>query len=153
MTDQPTFEPNILISGIKPLCVPAGTAVDIALTIIAAIALPLLFLETGAFELDQPAFSDHLDDVMNGVGFAASLLAVSSLATVVGAYIAARRANIVHIKHGVWVVVLGLFIVFLLPADDSAPSAPLWFDVASWLLVFPCGILGGYLARLRANVA
>lgn len=136
-----------LFSGIKPTPVLLGAAIDIALTILFAIVAVPLFLPQGAFDLKDEQFSQAMDAMMNGYPFILTTMLLGCLASMAGAYVAARRAGCLELKHGLWVVIVSSALAFLLPSDESASTTPLWVDVLGWCLVFPAGVYGGHLAR------
>jgi hypothetical protein len=69
--------------------------------------------------------------------------------TVLGAFVGARRAGTLHLRHGGWVAVasavIGLLFL-LLPGEAAGPAPPLWYEVVSWVLLLPSGLLGGALS-------
>ena len=68
--------------------------------------------------------------------------------TVYAAYWGARRAGTRHLRHGGWIAIVAAAmgtLLYLIPgADESA--RPVWYDALGYVLMFPAGLLGGFLA-------
>jgi hypothetical protein len=122
---------------------------DWALTIFFGIISVPIFLDSGAWELDEQGYAMAIDSLFLDNSYLVFTLFFGCLATVIGGYIAAKRACIVHLKHGLYVALVSTIVFFLLPDDDTSAQIPLWYDIASWFLVFPSGLLGGYIAKAR----
>jgi hypothetical protein len=149
MQDQPSFEPTSLVSGVKPGWVFAGVAIDWTLSFVFGLVMFSLFVGAEAWGLDNGAIDELIDKVLLDPNFLITSLLVGSFATIIGAYVAARRANVVPLKHGFWVAVASTVIYFAISGDKPSSEYPLWYEVVAWVLVLPCGLVGGYLAKLR----
>jgi hypothetical protein len=147
MDTEQSFEPNIIYSGVKPLWVLMGVAIDWALTIIFVIVTMPIFFDSGALELSESEFAEHSEVVRQGAGYLVTSLLMGALATVIGAFFAARKAGAVHLKQGLWVSIASAVFYLVIPDGELGDVIPLWAEVASWSILLPSGILGGYLAK------
>ncbi|MDA8099738.1 MAG: hypothetical protein M0042_08935 [Nitrospiraceae bacterium] len=72
-------------------------------------------------------------------------LIVGLCCTGTGAYIAGRIAKSQEMFHGIIVSLLGMALGLFF----TETGIPLWYDIASYVLILPAGAAGGYLALLR----
>ena len=91
-----------------------------------------------------------IGDLAVSTSYVAASIAVGALGTVLGAFIGARRAGQLHVRHGGWIAVastaLGALLMLLEPPARDAAEFPFWAQVAAWLLILPAGMTGGALA-------
>jgi hypothetical protein len=146
------IEPQGLLEGISWRAVLFGAIVDTALTVFAFAILMLWVAGSDAFSPDEDVADRAIGGAVLSPEFLLCGLVVGVLATVIGAYVGARRAGIFHIRHGGWIAVCSALIslLFLLvPGANSEPTPPLWYDAVGFFLILPAGLLGGLLAALR----
>jgi putative membrane protein (TIGR04086 family) len=76
---------------------------------------------------------------------------IGSLGTVLGGFVAGRKAGVFESKHGAFVGLGSLIVSFIeMVLMDEPPSGPEWFRMISVLAIIPAGALGGYIAgRLK----
>lgn len=158
MAPAPSSHPIDLVSGIRPGPVLLGVAVDWALTVVFSLFLTQAFLDPGLWDVPEGDFDStyaaEIDAMLTNTDFLLASLVFGALATAIGGYVAASKAATLQLKYGLMVaVVSGLtgLLVGLLPGESSSPPLPFWYDLAGWCVLIPAGILGGYVARRRAN--
>jgi len=73
---------------------------------------------------------------------------IGMLGTMIGGFVAARKAGVLEIKHGAFVAVGSLVVSAIEQAmqEESVPL-PEWFRFLSVAATIPAGALGGYLAE------
>ena len=73
---------------------------------------------------------------------------IGTLATVLGGFVAARKAGKLEIKHGALVGICSLALSFIEQSlqEESLPL-PEWYRFLSVLAIIPAGALGGFLAE------
>jgi hypothetical protein len=149
MMPHAPIEPEGMFEGLSGSAILFGAFVDIAATVIGSILLvswlaPEL-MSRG--ESDAPAILARLSATTS---YVAGNVAVGALATVLGAFVGARRAGQLQVRHGGWIAVTSTAIGVLMTAFDTpardAADAPLWAQVIAWLLILPAGMCGGALA-------
>lgn len=158
MEPEPPSSPIDLVTGIRPGPVVLGVAVDWVCTIVFSVFLTRYFLDPGIFNLPDDefdaAYDAALDAMLMDSGYLLATLLAGSLATLIGAYVGANRAATLQLKYGFVIAIAsglaGLLLGLLLDAGTGS-AVPAWYDAAGWLLLIPAGVLGGYLARRRAN--
>lgn len=156
----PTMASSGILAGLKPGAVVRGVVVDWALSMGFSILITRSFLDPGVWNVDDSqfdaAFTSELEAMYQDPSFLWVSMLAGVLATVVGAYVGARRAGTLPLKHGLAVAVAtgltGLLLYFL-PGNGGGPTIPLWYNVAGWLVLIPAGILGGYIVREQARKA
>ena len=139
--------------GLKPAEIVLGVAVDWVLSIFFGI-LSVNFFVDPADRADEVSFEAALDALAGNPGYLMLALISGAFSTAVGAYIGAKRAGVVQLKHGLAIAVVSAFAAVLLQMSaepDGAQALPRWYTMGSWLLIFPAGILGGYYAREYAR--
>ena len=156
MQKIPASQPQGVLAGSRPKDVLLGVAVDWALTIIAGVVVLLLFLDSDLWDAEEEVLNQALSALNADAAYLATTFLLGTTATVIGAYVGAKRAGVLHLKHGLAIAVLSAALALLfvpLPADGGIADIPLWYDIASWLFILPAGIFGGYLARERKERA
>ena len=68
-----------------------------------------------------------------------------------GAYIGAMVARREPMRHAAWVGILSLLVGVAITLVQGGPSAPLWYDVLSFILVLPISLVGGRLAAMSLS--
>ena len=152
----PPLEPEGLFDGLRWGCIVRGALLDILLTTLAYIPMLLLLVGPEAFSEDDGAASEAIDQAMASPEGLLLGAIVGLAATVAGAYYAARRAGVHHLRHGGWVAVVSLLLAvpFLFSPDfQSSARNPVWYDVLSIAATLPAGLLGGAIARAREGAA
>jgi putative membrane protein (TIGR04086 family) len=64
-----------------------------------------------------------------------------------GGYVAGRMARTRSVTHGVCVGIGVLLVTLMIEALSPDPTAPLWFNVVSFIGVVPAATMGGRLAQ------
>lgn len=142
------IEPEGLFDGLSGGSIALGALVDIGATVVVG-SLLLLWLAPDVFSPDEATSAEALEAFYASAGYAALQLALGMLCTVFGAYVGARRAGRLHVRHGGWIAVASTALNALLIAIDpsiGSDPAPFWMQALGWVLVIPAGIAGGALA-------
>ena len=156
MTSRPSpIEPEGLFDGLRWTAILRGAVLDNVLTI--ASIFPILWLVAGgdAFSDDEETARQAIDQGLASPEFLLWSSLVGAVITVYAAFWAARKAGVLHLRHGGWTAVASaaLASLFLLvPGATTDPQTPLWHDALALALTVPSGLLGGWLAsRLHAR--
>ena len=110
----------------------------------------LLFMTLLAAALMLTGLS--VDEVMNRMKSTNGLLLGLIIGlgfTVLGGYIAGRRAGSAERKHGALVAIIGM-VLALIFREGGIPAL---FDIAGFAGMLPAGLLGGHLAQKRRERA
>ena len=155
-SDHPSIEPEGTFDGLRPFPILFGAAVDhlatqVGLTVLVLWASPTL--GDGSPEAREAA-----REVLSSDPVVAASLAVGAACTVLGAFVGARWAGQLHVRHGGWIAVIStalsaLFLLVITPSPEAAANQaqyPFWADAVGWLLIIPSGMLGGALAAVGA---
>jgi hypothetical protein len=149
MMQREPIEPEGTFDGLSGTAILLGTFIDIVATEIAGTLLILWFAPTLPTQ-DPEQVRKLLGDLAMSTSYVAASIAVGALGTVLGAFIGARRAGQLHVRHGGWIAVastaLGALLMLLEPPSRDATEFPFWAQVAAWLLILPAGMTGGALA-------
>ena len=151
MMPRAPVEPEGMFVGLRANAIVFGAFVDIAATVIAS-TLFVLGLAPDALSADDAVRAGALAQLYGSTVYTVGNIAVGALCTVLGAFLGARRAGQLHVRHGGWIAVtstaIGVLFTALQPpaSPDPAATAPLWADVIAWLLILPAGVAGGALA-------
>jgi hypothetical protein len=147
-----------LLAGLKAIPIVLGVVVDWILTTLFSVSLTRARLDPGVLALEgaefNAAFNASIEDLFQDPSYLVGSLMCGLLATVIGAFIGARNAGTLPLKHGLAVAVasgLSVIVSNLTGSDDSGLAIPIWFNVIGWLLLLPAGVMGGYLAMRRVN--
>jgi hypothetical protein len=147
LPDAP-IEPEGTFAGLSGPAILLGAFVDIASSVI-AMTLLVLWMAPDLASQDDAHTRQALADLHDSSRYVAANVALGALCTVLGAFVGARRAGQLHVRHGGWIAVTGNSIGLLLSAL-SGPSSDGEFSfhvqVISWLLILPAGVAGGALA-------
>jgi hypothetical protein len=147
---DPSDEEEGVFDGLRGGAILIGALLDLIVTQLGLSALQLAFAPA-LLSADLDARREMTAALMAQPGFPLAALAVGVLGTVIGAFVGARQAGQLFVRHGGWIAVastvLGTF-ASLLDPTTAAPNAlpPLWAQVASLLLILPAGVAGGALA-------
>jgi hypothetical protein len=91
-----------------------------------------------------------LAELAASTGYVAANIALGVLGTMLGAFVGARRAGQLHVRHGGWIAVtstaIGALLMLLEPPARDAVGFPFWSQVVAWLLILPAGMTGGAIA-------
>jgi len=149
----PRLEPTGVLSGLKIGPIVAGVVIYYVATYAAMFAWITLFVSRKLSE--QGELSDEA--IQNFLISTEGLLiafAIGTLCTVLGGYVAGRRAKTLAIKHGAFVGVGSLILSALEQGiSGSGASLPQWYVVVSALAIVPAGALGGYIAEYWSQVS
>jgi hypothetical protein len=150
MQSFPTsIEPHGIFDGLKPGAILIGAVVDHVATVATSIVLFALLAGESAFSDDEEVTQAAFDALSADPQFLVWSMVLGLSCTVLGAFVGARRAGKLHLRHGGWVAVASAVIgllYLLLPAEATGPAPPLWYDVVGWVLLLPSGLLGGALS-------
>ena len=150
MQSFPTsIEPHGIFDGLKPGAILIGAVVDHVATVATSIVLFALLAGESAFSDDEEVTRAAFDALSADPQFLVWSMVLGLSCTVLGAFVGARRAGKLHLRHGGWVAVASAVIgilYLLLPAGATGPAPPLWYDVVGWVLLLPSGLLGGALS-------
>ena len=150
MLPRAPIESGGTFAGLSGSAILLGAFIDIAFTEIAGTLL-LLWLAPELASQDEARVSQVLAELAASTSYVAASLALGALGTMLGAFVGARRAGQLHVRHGGWVAVtsqaIGVLLMALLPApSEEVTEYPLWAEAVGWLLVLPAGMTGGALA-------
>ena len=120
---------------------------DWVLTGIFGIVTMGMFLDAGALDLGEAELAAHLAAIQQNFAYLTTTLLLGALATALGAYFAARKANAVELKTGLWVAIVSAMFYLAVPGDELSDTFPVWAEILGWLLWLPSGVLGGYIAK------
>jgi len=150
----PSIEPEGFLTGLSPGAILFGAVIDIVAS------LASFFLLAGMLGPEAPPNGGAPTEPAGADFYASPEFLIGSLvlglaATVLGAFVGARLAGTLFVRHGGWVAVAStvLMLPFLLVPTDAATPAPTWYDVVGWVLILPAGMAGGALAALVAASA
>jgi predicted MFS family arabinose efflux permease len=149
MMPRAPIEPEGMFDGLSASAILLGAFVDIATTMI-AVSLFVLWLAPDVMSPDQAVSRKALAESQATAIYVTGNVVLGALGTVLGAFVGARRAGRLHVRHGGWIAVTSTaigFVLTLLSAPAQVDTAsPLWAETLAWLLILPAGISGGALA-------
>ena len=141
------IEPTGFFTGLQVRPIIVGVVVDYIATYAAMYAYIFFYLskrlsEQG--EVSGEAISEYLASPEGLlVGFA-----IGALCTVVGGFVAGRKAGRLEVKHGAFVGVGSLIVSGLEQSiSGEVVFTPEWFRILSYIAIIPAGALGGYMAE------
>src|SRR5574341_363407 len=146
-------EPTGFFTGIQILPIIAGVVVDFIASEIGRYAYFFVYLPQELAK--QGAVSPEVIDayMLTDEGLMISFV-IGTLGTVLGGFIAARRAGKFEIKHGAFVGLGSLIVSAILEAASEEPvSIPEWFRFISVLSIIPAGALGGFVAETFKGIS
>lgn len=145
-------EPTGFFTGIQIRPIVVGVVVDFFASEIGRYAYFFVYL---ANELGkQGAVTPEVIDayMLTDEGLMISFV-IGTLGTVLGGFVAARRAGKLEIKHGAFVGLGSLIVSAILEGMADEPlSVPEWFRFLSVLSIIPAGALGGFVAEMFKGV-
>lgn len=151
------IEPDGLLDGLRWSSVLRGAVLDNVLTLVVSIPLTLFFAGSDLMTEDEELANRAMEDALSSPEFLAWLFVIGLSITVYAGFWAARRAGVLYLRHGGWTAVASLSIAMLfviVPGASEGATTPLWYDAASFGLMIPAGILGGWMAaKLHAPAA
>ena len=143
------IEPEGMFDGLSPAAILLGAVVDNIATLLTSFGLILALGATDVFAEDEESSGAAFNELLDSPEFLFWSLVLGLSCTVLGAYVGARRAGQLHVRHGGWIAVasalFGLLFV-LVPGQQPEQATPLWYEVLGWALLLPSGLLGGVLA-------
>jgi hypothetical protein len=148
------IEPDGLWDGLKWGSILFGAVLDNVLTVLGFGLLTASLAGEEAFSQDEAAAERALQELASSPEFLLFGLLLGVAATVVAAFVGARRAGVHHVRHGGWIALgsAALSVVpYLLAGSAPAPGPPLWYEALGWGLLLPSGLAGGYLAARVAR--
>ena len=149
MMPRAPIEPEGMFDGLSASAILLGAFVDIATTMI-AVSLFVLWLAPDVVSQDQAVARKALEESQATPIYMIGNVVLGALGTVLGAFVGARRAGRLHVRHGGWIAVTSTAIGFVLTLLSAPPevdtASPLWAEALAWLLILPAGISGGALA-------
>jgi hypothetical protein len=149
MMPRAPIEPEGTFAGLSAAAILLGAFVDIAFTEIASTLLALWFAPDLASH-DAAQARKVLAELAASTTYVAANIALGTLGTVLGAFVGARRAGQLHVRHGGWIAVtstaIGALLMLLEPPASDAAAFPFWSQIVAWLLILPAGMTGGALA-------
>jgi hypothetical protein len=149
MMPQRPIEPEGIFDGLSGTAILLGAFIDIVCTEIAGMLLILWFTPNPPTR-DPEQVRQLLAQLAASTSYVGASIAVGALGTVLGAFVGARRAGLLHVRHGGWIAVastaLGTLLMLLEPPSRDATEFPFWAQLAAWLLILPSGMTGGALA-------
>lgn len=160
----PTIEPEGFLSGLSPGAILFGAVIDIVASFTSFLLLTLLLQPPPPSPAAQPEAAPERiapadpapsagPDLYDSPEFLLGALVLGLAATVLGAFVGARLAGTLFVRHGGWIAVVStvLMLPFLLLPSADAAATPTWYDIAGWVLILPAGMAGGALAALAAR--
>jgi putative membrane protein (TIGR04086 family) len=148
----PPLQPTGFFTGVQIRPVIIGVVVDYVGTYVIMYAYFFFYLANELSkrgELSNEAITDYMMTTEGLlIGFA-----IGTLGTVIGGFVAARKAGNFEIKHGAFVGLGSLIVSFIeeLLRQEYMPL-PEWFRFLSVVAIIPAGALGGYVAGLFKGV-
>jgi len=149
MLPRSPIEPEGTFAGLSGGAILLGAFIDVAFTEIAGTLL-LLWLAPEITSQDEGQVRRILAELAASTSYIAASIALGALGTMLGAFVGARRAGQLHVRHGGWIAVastaIGAVLMMLEPPMRDGAQFPLWAQVIAWLLILPSGMTGGALA-------
>jgi hypothetical protein len=149
MDSHQPIEPEGIFDGLSGTAILLGAFIDIVFTYIAGTLL-LLWLAPELTSHDREQMRKVLTELAASTSYVAANVALGALGTMIGAFVGARRAGLLHVRHGGWIAVtstaVGTLLMLLEPPARDAAEIPSWAQITSWLLILPAGVIGGALA-------
>jgi hypothetical protein len=145
----PAIEAPGIFTGLRPAAILLGVVVDHLATLVASVALVSVL---AAREPGGAPTEEALDALAATPAFLLASLVVGLACTALGGFVGARRAGCAFVRHGGWIGIGSALVALAsVAAGSPGPSPPLWVELAGFALVVPAGILGGWLAGVRAS--
>jgi hypothetical protein len=149
MFPRTPIEPEGTFSGLSGAAILLGAFIDVAFTEIVTTLLAL-WLAPDLATQDEAQARKVLAELAASTGYVAANIALGVLGTMLGAFVGARRAGQLHVRHGGWIAVtstaIGALLMLLEPPARDAVGFPFWSQVVAWLLILPAGMTGGAIA-------
>ena len=150
MQPHAPIEPQGTFDGLRPGAILLGALVDIALSLVVSLLL-VAWLQPEILEASEAEAHALLAELNGRAAYVAAGIATGALGTLVGAFVGARNAGQLHVRHGGWIAVtsaaLGALLVVGEPPPPETAAFPFWAEVLSYVLILPAGLAGGALAR------
>jgi putative membrane protein (TIGR04086 family) len=148
----PPIGPTSVFEGLRPRAIAIGLAVDLFASLVALTGLVVALAAERGLDFEGGASDEALAELMSSSEYLLWSFVLAALCTALGGYVGARQAGCHHTRHGAFVgvasVLLGLLVYAL---GNASPTAPLWYDLAAFLVAVPCGAVGGWLAARQAG--
>ena len=120
-----------------------GISIDVILSVGLVLGVVVALMAGGVDFDDDAAMQRWYENPV----FLVAEFAASLLPTVLAGYVTGKMAKFDQLRHALWVggVMLILYAVLtFIPMEG--PSEPLWFDLASLVVIVPAALAGGYLS-------
>lgn len=149
----PPIEAPGIFEGLRPRAILIGVVVDHLATLVASFVLVSAFAAQQGWEPSGEIPEDAVESLAASPEFLLASLVVGLACTSLGGFVGARRAGGSFARHGGWIGVLSALLGLLLQisSEPGASPPPLWLEFIGYLLVVPAGVLGGFLAGIRAR--
>ena len=145
------IEPEGTFEGLSGAAILLGAFIDVAFTEIAC-SLLLMWCAPELASQDEAQVRKVLGELAASTSYVAANIALGALGTMLGAFVGARRAGQLHVRHGGWIAVastaLGALLLLFEPPVRDAAEFPRWAQVVANLLILPAGMSGGALAAV-----
>ncbi len=151
MLPRAPIEPEGTFAGLRASAIFFGAFVDIAATVIGSTLLVVWLAPEVMTQDDTETTRKLLEQLSASTAYVTANLVLGALCTVLGAFVGARRAGQLHVRHGGWIAVtstaIGVLLTLFEPAPPRDPAEiPFWAEGIAWLLILPAGVCGGALA-------
>ena len=152
MMPRAPIEPEGTFAGLRANAIVFGAFVDIAVTVLASTLLVLGLAPDALSRRRGAPQRSARSSSTRSIAYTVGSLAIGALGTVVGAFVGARRAGQLHVRHGGWIAVTSTAIGVLLTALQSAAppdrrrASALGRGARRGCLILPPGVTGGALA-------
>jgi hypothetical protein len=150
------IEPDGPLDGLQWGCILRGALLDIVLTVLGSVPLTLLLVGPSDLPQDEEAAAQALRQAMVTPEGLFWSLVLGIAATTIGGWYGARRAGVLHVRHGGWVAVVSMVLglpFYLAPPEPGVAITPLWYEFAGLVAMVPAGVLGGWIAGRTMRAA
>ena len=140
------IEPTGFFTGLQVRPIIVGVVVDYIATYAAMYAYIFFYLSNRLSEKGEVSGEAISEYLASPEGLLVGFI-IGALCTVMGGFVAGRKAGRLEVKHGAFVGV-GSLIVSAVEQSISGEIVltPEWFRVLSYIAIIPAGALGGYIA-------
>ena len=143
------IEPDGVFDGLRWSPILRGAVLDNLLTFLALSPIMLFVAGTEAFSEDEEIVKHAIDRAIVAPEFLLWSFIVGILITAYAAFWAARRAGLLHLRHGGWTAVASAVLAslfLLVPGATEGPAPPFWYNSLALAVMVPAGVFGGWLA-------
>ena len=151
-TPQLPVEPTGFFTGIQILPIVVGVVVDYIATYAAMYAYFFVYVANELGKRGEVSPEVITTYMLSDEGLIIGFM-IGALGTVLGGFVAARRAGKIEIKHGAFVGLGSLIVSAIEQAMQEDPVViPEWFRFLSVISIIPAGALGGFVAEMFKGV-